>query len=165
MNSKLILVLTLSLMACIPQNANTTTSTTTPTGGTVTQTNSSVKSSAVNVAVPYYAHYNFPNSSVENTFNAFKSVLKTSTRFGLLAEGPKVTDGFELAWKDKSLIGVIVIDLKPEQKQKDTYVLIGLDSLPIQDDTVAAFKKDLQELGVNVQKTLKLETSEFKMGN
>ena len=159
------MVLSLGLIACVPQNANTTTSTTTtPTGITVTQTNSSVKSSAVNIAVPYYAHYNFPNSNIENTYNAFKSVLKTSARFGLLGEGPKVTDGFALAWKDSSLIGVISIDLTPQQKQKDTYVLIGLDSLPIQDDTVAAFQKDLRELGVSVQKTLKLETSEFKMG-
>ncbi len=165
MKTTLLLVLALGLMACVPQNANTTTSTTTtPTGITVTQSSSSVKSSAVNIAVPYYAHYNFPNSSIKNTYKAFDTVLKTNKRFGVAGQGPKASDGFLMGWKDASLIGVIGIDLTLDQKQKDTYVLIGLDSLPIQDDTVAAFEKDLRELGVSVQKTLKLETSEFKMG-
>lgn len=163
MKTALLISIAIGLTSCVPDKSNSSV-TTTSNGVSVTQTSSSVKSSAVNVAVPYYAHYNFPNSSLENTFNAFQSVLKTSTRFGLLAQGPKVTDGFEVAWKDNSLIGVIVIDLKLEQQQKDTYVLIGLDSLPIQNDTVAAFEKDLRKLGVGVQKTLKIETSEFKMG-
>ncbi len=160
-----ILVLTLGLMACVPQNANTTNSTiTTPNGVSVTQTTSSVKSSAVNVAVPYYAHYNFANSSIENTYKAFDAMLKTNKRFGVAGQGPKASDGFFMGWKDASLIGVIGIDLTLDQQQKDAYVLIGLDSLPIQADTVAAFEKDLRELGVSVQQTLKLETSEFKMG-
>jgi hypothetical protein len=160
MKSALILLIATGLTSCVPKNT-----TTSPNGVSVTQTSSSVKSSAVNVAMPYYAHYNFPNSSVENTYNAFKSVFKTSTRFGLLAEGPKVTDGFDVAWKDASLIGVIGIDFTLEQKQKDTYVLISLDSLPTYNPTVVALEKDLRELGLSVQKTLKLETSEFKLGN
>ena len=163
MKTTLILLIATGLTSCVPDKTNTSV-TTNPNGVSATQTSSSVKSSAINLPVAYYAHYNFANSSLENTYNAFKSVLKTNARFGLLGEGPKVTDGFFVGWKDLSLIGVIGIDLTFEQKQKDTYVLIGLDSLPIQEQTVAAFEKDLRELGIGVQKTLKLESSEFKLG-
>jgi hypothetical protein len=164
MKTILIVLIAIGLTSCVPDKTNTSVSTT-PNGVNVAQSSSSVKSSAVKVPVPNYAHYNFPNSSIENTFKAFAEVLKTSDRFGVAEQGPKASDGFFVGWKDISLIGVIGIDLTPEQKQKDTYVLIGLDSLPIQDDTVAAFEKDLRELGLKVQKALKLESSEFKLGN